>query len=377
MQARGRADRAVAAPNLDGRDRSSRLGYAGAIILSALGHAVFFALVLVILPAYFRHPETTPPGYTVKIVDNIPAGDLGTHLPRLTQDHPHPADRSERSKPAVEQHQPPPVAPDNAKTVIAFNMGSSPTPTPTPEPTPEPTEEPTPEPAAEPTLAPTPKPTRAPTPKPTHKPTPRPTPKPRHRRPLPTPTPVPRHSAHPRSRPHQGSKPNQVVIARAEPTPSVKEQLAALRASLLKEHLTERAAAEKARANGPSGGGPVVANAPREGEGYGVGTGKGSMGIQQDPQFLLYYQTVQDRIKKAWNYVGGSGDLTTSVTFAIGPDGSLTGVKLTQSSRDPAFDDSVIRAIRRAAPFPAPPEKYRPEFGEGIDADFKLGELKS
>ena len=101
------------------------------------------------------------------------------------------------------------------------------------------------------------------------------------------------------------------------------------------------------------------------------------MGIQQDPQFLLYYQTVQDRIKKAWNYVGGSGDLTTSVTFAIGPDGSLTGVKLTQSSRDPAFDDSVIRAIRRAAPFPPPPEKYRPEFGEGVDAEFKLGELKA
>ena len=84
----------MAAPSLDGRDRSSRLGYAGAIILSALGHAVFFALVLVILPAYFHHPDTTPPGYTVKIVDNIPAGDLGTHLPRLTQDQPHPEHRT-------------------------------------------------------------------------------------------------------------------------------------------------------------------------------------------------------------------------------------------------------------------------------------------
>ncbi|HVA41335.1 MAG TPA: TonB family protein, partial [Candidatus Binataceae bacterium] len=312
---------------------------------------------------------------------NIPAGDLGTHLPRLTQDNAHPERRSERPKPAVEQHKtpPPPTAPDNDKTVIALNTGYTPTPTPTPEPPPEPTaeptEEPTPEPTPEPTLAPTPKPTRAPTPKPRHRPTPRPTarptPAPRHRRPLPTPAPVPRRSARPRP------KPNEVVIARAAPTPSVKEQLAALRESLLKEHLEERAAAAKARASGPSGGGPVVANVPREGEGYGVGAGKGSMGIQQDPQFLLYYQTVQDRIKKAWNYVGGSGDLTTSVTFAIGPDGSLTGVKLTQSSRDPAFDDSVLRAIRRAAPFPPPPEKYRPEFGQGVDADFKLGELKS
>ncbi len=358
--------RSVAAPNLDGSDRSSRLGYVGAIILSALGHALFFALVLVILPAYFRRTDTAPAGYTVKIVDNIPAGDLGTHLPRLTQDEPH---KSVQRKPALEQHQkppPPPAPPDNDKTVIALNMGYTPTPTPTPEPTPQPTPEPTLEPTPEPTIAPTPK--RTPRPRPTRRATPRPTPTPHRHRPTPAPTPIARHRAHP------GAKPSEIAIARAEPTPNVKEQLAALRENLLKEHLAERAAE---KAHGPAGGGPVVANVPRAGEGYGVGTGTGSMGIQQDPQFLLYYQTVQDRIKKAWNYVGGSGDLTTSVTFAIGPDGSLTGVKLTHSSRDPSFDDSVIRAIRRAAPFPPPPEKYRSEFGQGVDADFKLGELKS
>jgi TonB family protein len=346
-------------------------------LLSALGHAVFFALVLVILPAYFNRHDTAPAGYTVQIVDNIPAGDLGTHLPRLTQDQPHPEHRSAPPKPALEQHKapPPPAVPDKDKTVIALNTGYKPTPTPEPPPppTPEPTVEPTPEPTSEPTRAPTPKPT--PRPRPTRRPTPRPTPRqtpaPRHHRPLATPTPAPKHGAHARP------TPKEVVIARAEPTPGVKEQLAALRQNLLKEHLAERSAEQKARASGPSGGGPVVASVPRAGEGYGVGTGKGSMGIQQDPQFLLYYQAVQDRIKKAWNYVGGSGDLTTSVTFAIGPDGALTGVKLTQSSRDLAFDDSVIRAIRRAAPFPPPPEKYRSEFGEGIDADFKLGELKS
>jgi TonB family protein len=354
----------VATPDLDGRDRSSRLGYAGAVILSALGHAIFFALVLVILPAYFRPSNKPQPGYTVKIVDNIPAGDLGTHLPRLTQDHrpkrPHPERRAEPPKPAVEQHKPPPPAPDHDKTVIALNTRHTPTPTPTP----EPTAEPTPEPTAEPTLPPTPKPTR--TPRPRHTPAPRH----HHARPTPTPTPEPRRGAHSRPKPHE------VERAHAEPTPGVNERLAALRENLLKEHLAQRAE-EKARSSGAAGGGPVLANVPRAGEGYGVGTGKGSMGIQQDPQFLLYYQTVQDRIKKAWNYVGGSGDLTTSVTFAIGPDGNLTGVKLTRSSRDPSFDDSVLRAVRRAAPFPPPPEKYRSEFGQGVDADFKLGELKA
>ena len=114
-----------------------------------------------------------------------------------------------------------------------------------------------------------------------------------------------------------------------------------------------------------------------EGAGYGVGAGKGSVGILQDPEFLLYYKTVQEQIKKSWTFTGGSNDLTATVDFAIGPDGALTAVKIGTSSNDSAFDDSVIRAIRRAAPFPAPPEKFRDQFSSGIKALFQLGELKS
>jgi TonB family protein len=55
----------------------------------------------------------------------------------------------------------------------------------------------------------------------------------------------------------------------------------------------------------------------------------------------------------------------------------LTGAKIGDSSKDSAFDDSVIRAIRRAAPFPPPPDKYRDLFSSGIKANFQLGELKS
>ncbi|HSY77986.1 MAG TPA: energy transducer TonB, partial [Verrucomicrobiae bacterium] len=109
----------------------------------------------------------------------------------------------------------------------------------------------------------------------------------------------------------------------------------------------------------------------------GVGSGKGSLGILQDPEFLLYYKTVQDQIKKAWTFTGGSNDLTATVNFAIGPDGTLTALKIGTSSNDATFDDSVMRAIRRAAPFPAPPEKFRDQFSSGIKAVFQLGELKS
>ena len=105
---------------------------------------------------------------------------------------------------------------------------------------------------------------------------------------------------------------------------------------------------------------------PSEGGGYGVGSGTGSAGILQDPEFLLYYKTVQDQIKKAWTFTGGSSDLTATVDFAIGPDGTLTASENRhQSSKDATFDDSVVRAIRRAAPFPAPPEKFRDQFSAG------------
>jgi TonB family protein len=109
----------------------------------------------------------------------------------------------------------------------------------------------------------------------------------------------------------------------------------------------------------------------------GIGGGSGSAGIQQDPEFLLYYQNVQDKIKKAWSFAGSNPDLTATVTFGINPDGSLNAVTVTASSKDPAFDDSVMRAIRRAAPFTPPPDKYRPQFAAGIEAVFKLGELSS
>ncbi|HKF59063.1 MAG TPA: energy transducer TonB, partial [Blastocatellia bacterium] len=129
--------------------------------------------------------------------------------------------------------------------------------------------------------------------------------------------------------------------------------------------------------SGPAGSGPVVGSIPREGQGYGVGSGTGSAGMLQDPDFVLYYQAVQDKIKKAWSFMGGSSDLTATVDFSIGPDGALTGVKLAAGSKDSAFDESVMRAIRRAAPFPAPPDKYRSEFMQGIEAQFALGDLRS
>src|SRR6185312_8001053 len=68
------------------KDRTN-LKYAAAIGISAVAHAVFLYLVLFALPRWLKTDQTPPPAYTVTIVDNLPAGDLGTHLPRLARRH--------------------------------------------------------------------------------------------------------------------------------------------------------------------------------------------------------------------------------------------------------------------------------------------------
>ena len=379
----------MASPDHNGDENPSRLGYFAAIFVSALGHIAIFAFVFFIAPRFLHPAEAAPPAYTVKIVDNIPAGDLGTHLPRINRHAANepkpPASKPEESKVKTEPPKPEKLASNEDINALKINAkptdAPTETPTPTPEPTVAPTIEPTPEatvepaPSLEPDIEGTEEPTitMTPTPEPTQQPT-------KHATPKSTPQKV-------RNHPKAGS-----TVAKVASTPSVAQRMAQLKRKLFEEHVKELAKnpppdeedepddkdMRDTGETGPRGGGPVVANIPpSEGRGYGIGSGEGSAGILKDPEFLLYYKTVQDQIKKAWTFTGGSNDLTASVNFAIGPDGALLGLKIGTSSKDSAFDDSVIRAIRRAAPFPAPPEKFRDEFSSGIEARFQLGELKS
>lgn len=386
------------------------LGYAAAIALSALGHAAFLYLVLFALPRWFISQTAPPPAYSVNIVDNIPAGDLGTHLPRLSGGNPPEPEEPQESPPEKEPepHENEPPAPPvkveannddpNAFALNKKTATAEPTPeiTATPTPTPEPTEAASPAPTQKPTARPTrrPRPTARPThrPRPTARPTPRP--RPRHTRAVELPL-RQHHRGLPSSRPTP-----KVMLARSKERPareeSVKEQIARVHEELMREHLKALADARKKSTGsseneggedeegsvkgakgGASGGGPVVGTVAGGGKGYGIGSGTGSVGMLKDREFVLYYQTVEERIKEAWSFYGGSKDLTTTVEFAIGPDGKVAGISVKQSSNNASFDQSVVRAVRLAAPFPPPPEKYRDQFAQGVEAVFKLGELRS
>jgi TonB family protein len=165
----------------------------------------------------------------------------------------------------------------------------------------------------------------------------------------------------------------ELAQATPKPTPNIGEEMRKLHEKLMAEHL-KQVKEEAARSHG--NGGPVLASRETAGSGYGVGAGSGSAGIVQSAEFLLYCQTLKKRIQDAWNFAGKNPKLTATVTVGINPDGSLNAVRVSDASRDPAFDDSVVRAIRLAAPFPPPPEKYRPQFAEGVPVIFNLGALE-
>lgn len=337
----------MATADRSGRDPSARWGYLGAVLISALAHTALGLLLLIVLPEYLRWRPKPPAVYTIKVVDTIPAGNLGLRLPPLVPKSEAPPPKPQIQQLARTEIEPPrliPPEPENeGKAVTLSTKHVEPTPTPTPPPAP--TATPAPELTPAPTASPTPRPQRTPAPV-------------RRSRPRATPRPTPA-----------------VAQARAERKPSVKEQLEKLRERLLAEHLKEmkrrHADQESSSEQGP------IASVERPGSGMGVGPGSGSEGIQRTQEFLLYYRTVQEKIKEAWSFPAGGPDLTASVLFAIGPDGSVTKVQVTHSSSEAAFDDSVIRAIRRAAPFPPPPEEYRSEFANGVEATFKLSELES
>ena len=338
------------APVLSHDDRVSRWGYVASIIVSAIGHVLLIFVILVVLPGLFS-PKLPPPSYTVKIVDALPAGNLGTHLPQLSQEA---VERPRVAKPKAAHHEaptsittPPPSPPDNDRNVITLNT-HSPTPTPVRAPTATPTPPP-----------PLPKPSVAPTPRAKkHEqatPASRPTPQARRQRPKAAPTP-------------------KLAQATPKPTPNIGQEMRKLHEKLMAEHLKQMKE-EAAQSHG--NGGPVLASRETEGSSYGVGAGKGSAGVVENAEFLLYCQTVKKRIQDAWNFAGKNPKLTATVTVGINPDGSLNAVRVSDVSRDPAFDDSVVRAIKSAAPFPPPPLQYRAQFADGVPVIFNLGALES
>ena len=96
------------------------------------------------------------------------------------------------------------------------------------------------------------------------------------------------------------------------------------------------------------------------------GEGKGGGGQLVGLEFMAYRQQVINTIKAQWTNVIGRPGLVAAVRFEIAPDGEVSGIKLAQSSGNPAYDASALRAVQHVRELPPPPARYASEFREFV-----------
>jgi colicin import membrane protein len=118
---------------------------------------------------------------------------------------------------------------------------------------------------------------------------------------------------------------------------------------------------------------PQKASQPGEVISSGTGEGEGAAALGQDGrgggvvkgiEFISYRNKVFSIIRDNWAWPGQKSDLKVTVKFGIKDNGEIAGVKVVQPSGDPSYDQSVLRAVRKSSPLPAPPESYRKDFSD-------------
>ncbi|MBW2039152.1 MAG: TonB family protein [Deltaproteobacteria bacterium] len=75
-------------------------------------------------------------------------------------------------------------------------------------------------------------------------------------------------------------------------------------------------------------------------------------------QMELYFGMVRERVKRFWvipDTLLDKEGLEAVIVIEIDKDGLLMGSKFERSSGNPYFDQSAMRAINKAVPFPTPP----------------------
>jgi colicin import membrane protein len=346
--------------------------------VSAGLHAAVLVLALVVLPLVKPSPLPLV-AYTVELTD---PSSLGGHLAPGRPDQPMGARAGAASTPEAPAKQGEPVAksepaappkePEPPKPIEKAEPPAPPAPVEPPKPV---------EPAAKlPSIEkPPPKPEAKKAPEPT--PEPKPEPKPEAKKPEP---PKPQEVAKPEppkatTPKPETAKPAPPKTADAKPAADAKPSAEAKTPGkpMGKPDATATdgadasdsygAAAQKWRAKGATGGGGGLggtdtSDGPLGTPGYGPGGGGQVVGFE----FLAYQQRVVSMVKAAWTNAVTRPGLVAKVRFQIAPNGDVSSVRLEQPSGDGTFDGSVLRAVQRSNPLPAPPSRYANEFRDFV-----------
>ena len=160
------------------------------------------------------------------------------------------------------------------------------------------------------------------------------------------------------------------IESQAKPPPSADD---------VRERLIQ-AAAERAKTRAVSAQkqpkGEVLSAGTGEGDGaasLGDG-GRGGLGVLKGMEFIIYQNRMLSTIKDNWAWVGQRPDLKVVVHFGIKDNGEISGLKIVQPSGDATYDESVLRAVKKSSPLPAPPSAYRNDFAD-VELTFRPRDL--
>lgn len=126
------------------------------------------------------------------------------------------------------------------------------------------------------------------------------------------------------------------------------------RVSKLREEITSRSASEK---TAPPAAKPQAAAANPAG---------GAPRANLESKYPAYYGLLRDKVQENWIYPEGLKDASVSVivSIKIARTGALLDVAVEKSSGDQAFDSSLLKAVKKAAPFPPLPVDMEGSFLE-------------
>lgn len=120
----------------------------------------------------------------------------------------------------------------------------------------------------------------------------------------------------------------------------------------LKEELASRSSAPRAEAAKPA---PAPPKNPATG-------GRASL----EAKYPAYYGVIKDKVQENWIYPQGLKDnkISVIVSIKIERSGKLVEAAVEKSSGNKAFDDSLLKAIKKSAPFPPLPVDLEGSFLE-------------
>jgi len=101
------------------------------------------------------------------------------------------------------------------------------------------------------------------------------------------------------------------------------------------------------------------------GQGFGAaklgGNGMGG-GTLASAEKVAYANALQQHVKSGWRWLAAREKLRALVLVEIFPDGRIKSVEISKSSGNRNFDDSVLRAVKKANPVPAAPATIYNDF---------------